>query len=128
MATPHGKEGVVHAGGTAIGNATGFTIDTTHDIVEDTPLGRSMKSYLAGRGSFTASIDMNFDETDSGQTSLTQGSSLSFEFMPEGSSSGDRKFSGTGIVTGMSVGVTLDGVTTRTVSLQGTGGLTIGTV
>ena len=87
-----------------------------------------MKSYLAGRGSFTASIDMNFDETDSGQTSLTQGSSLSFEFMPEGSSSGDRKFSGTGIVTGMSVGVTLDGVTTRTVSLQGTGGLTIGTV
>ena len=128
MATHHGKEGVVHAGGTAIGNATGFTIDTTHDIVEDTPLGSSMKSYLAGRGSFTASIDMNFDETDSGQTSLTQGSSLSFEFMPEGSSSGDRKFSGSGIVTGMSVGVNLDVVTTRTVSLQGTGGLTIGTV
>ena len=128
MATHHGKEGVVHASGTAIGNATGFTIDTTHDIVEDTALGSSMKSYLAGRGSFTASIDMNFDETDSGQTSLTQGSSLSFEYMPEGSSSGDRKFSGTGIVTGMSVGVTLDGVTTRTVSLQGTGGLTIGTV
>ena len=49
MATHHGKEGVVHAGGTAIGNATGFTIDTTHDIVEDTPLGSSMKSYLAGR-------------------------------------------------------------------------------
>ena len=85
MATHHGKEGVVHASGTAIGNATGFTIDTTHDIVEDTALGSSMKSYLAGRGSFTASIDMNFDETDSGQTSLTQGSSLSFEFMPEGS-------------------------------------------
>ena len=87
-----------------------------------------MKSFLAGRGTFTASIDMNFDETDSGQTALTQGSSLSFEFMPEGADSGDRKFSGTGIVTGMSVGVTLDGVTTRTVSLQGTGGLTIGTV
>jgi len=128
MATHHGKEGVVHVGGTNIGNATGFTVDTTHDVVEDTALGSSMKSYLAGRGTFTASIDMNFDETDSGQTTLTQGSSLSFEFMPEGADSGDRKFSGTGIVTGMSVGVTLDGVTTRTVSLQGTGGLTIGTV
>ena len=75
MATHHGKEGVVHVGGTNIGNATGFTVDTTHDVVEDTALGSSMKSYLVGRGTFTASIDMNFDETDSGQTALTQGSS-----------------------------------------------------
>ena len=36
MATHHGKEGVVHVGGTNIGNATGFTVDTTHDVVEDT--------------------------------------------------------------------------------------------
>ena len=128
MATHHGKEGVVHVGGTNIGNATGFTVDTTHDVVEDTALGSSMKSYLVGRGTFTASIDMNFDDDDTAQGNLVQGSSLSFEFMPEGADSGDRKFSGTGIVTGMSVGVTLDGVTTRTVSLQGTGGLTIGTV
>ena len=116
MATHHGKEGVVHVGGTAIGNATGFTVDTTHDVVEDTALGSSMKSFLVGRGSFTATIDMNFEETDSGQTTLVQGASASFEFMPEGADSGDRKFSGTGIVTGMSVGVTLDGVTTRTVA------------
>ena len=71
---------------------------------------------------------MNFDDDDTAQGNLVQGSSLSFEFMPEGSGSGEQKLSGTGIVTGMSVGVTLDGVTTRTVSIQGTGGLTIGTV
>ena len=128
MATHHGKEGVLTIGGTKLGNATGFTIDTTHDVVEDTALGNSMKSFLVGRGSFTFSIDMNFDETDSGQTALVQGAELTFAFLPEGNDSGDRKFSGTGIVTGMSVGVTLDGVTTRTVSGQGTGGLTIGTV
>ena len=128
MATLHGKDAVVHVGGTNIGQATGFTVDTTHDIVEDTALGSSMKSYVVGRGTFTASIDMSFDDDDTAQTSLVQGSSLSFEFMPEGSGSGERKFSGTGIITGMSVGVTLDGVTTRTVSLQGNGGLTIGTV
>ena len=128
MATHHGKDAVVHVGGTNIGQATGFTVDTTHDIVEDTALGSSMKSYVVGRGTFTASIDMSFDDDDTAQTSLVQGSSLSFEFMPEGSASGERKFSGTGIITGMSVGVTLDGVTTRTVSLQGNGGLTIGTV
>ena len=128
MATHHGKDAVVHVGGTNIGQATGFTVETTHDIVEDTALGSSMKSYVVGRGTFTASIDMSFDDDDTAQTSLVQGSSLSFEFMPEGSGSGERKFSGTGIITGMSVGVTLDGVTTRTVSLQGNGGLTIGTV
>ena len=128
MATHHGKDAVVNVGGTNIGQATGFTVDTTHDIVEDTALGSSMKSYVVGRGTFTASIDMSFDDDDTAQTSLVQGSSLSFEFMPEGSGSGERKFSGTGIITGMSVGVTLDGVTTRTVSLQGNGGLTIGTV
>ena len=128
MATHHGKEGVVTVGGTAIGNVTGFTIDTTHDTVEDTSLEDSNKSYLVGRGTFTASIDMNYDETDAQQSSLTTGSSLSFVFLPEGNTSGDESFSGTGIVTGMSVGLTLDGVTTRTVSLQGTGGLTVGTV
>ena len=128
MATHHGKEGVLTIGGTTLGNATGFTIDTTHDVVEDTALGDSMKSFLVGRGSFTFSIDMNFDETDSGQTSLVQGAELTFAFLPEGNESGDRKFSGSGIVTGMSVSVPLDGVITRTVTGQGTGGLTIGTV
>ena len=128
MATHHGKDAVVHVGGTSIGQATGFTVDTTHDVVEDTALGSSMKSFVVGRGTFTASIDMNFDDDDTAQGNLVQGSSLSFEFMPEGSGSGEQKLSGTGIVTGMSVGVTLDGVTTRTVSIQGTGGLTIGTV
>ena len=128
MATHHGKEGVLTIGGTTLGNATGFTVDTTHDVVEDTALGDSMKSFLVGRGTFTFSIDMNFDETDSGQTALVQGAELTFAFLPEGNESGDRKFSGSGIVTGMSVSVPLDGVIRRTVTGQGTGGLTIGTV
>jgi len=128
MATHHGKEGVITIGGTTLGNATGFTVDTTHDVVEDTALGDSMKSFLVGRGTFTFSIDMNFDETDTGQTTMVQGAELTFAFLPEGNESGDRKFSGTGIITGMSVGVPLDGVITRTVTGQGTGGLTIGTV
>ena len=128
MGTHHGKEGVVTVGGTAIGNVTGITIDTTHDVVEDTALDATSKTFKAGRGTFTASIDMNYDETSTQQASLLQGSSLSFVFLPEGNDSGDESFSGTGIVTGMSVGVTLDGMTTRTVSLQGNGALTIGTV
>ena len=128
MATHHGKEGVVTVGGTAIGNVTGFTIDTTHDVVEDTSLEDSSKTFKAGRGTFTASIDMNYNEENTQQESLTSGSSLSFVFLPEGNTSGDQSFSGTGIVTSTSITVALDGMTTRNVALQGNGALTIGTV
>ena len=36
MAVVHGKEGLVKAGGTAIGDLTGFTLETTGDVVEST--------------------------------------------------------------------------------------------
>jgi predicted secreted protein len=128
MATHHGKEGVVTSAGTAIDGVTGFTLDTTHDTVEDTQLNSTTKSFLAGRGTFTGSIDMNYDETDTPQTTLLTGTTLAFVFLPEGNTTGDESFSGSGIVTGMSISVPLDGVVTRTVSFQGTGALTIGTV
>ena len=35
MATHHGKDAVVHVGGANSGQATGCTVDTTHEIVED---------------------------------------------------------------------------------------------
>jgi hypothetical protein len=128
MATHHGKEAVVTVGGTAIDNVTGFTLDTTHDTVEDTQLSDTSKTYLVGRGSFTGSIDMNYDEESTEQGLLVSGASLSFVFLPEGNVTGDESFSGTGIVTGMSINTPLDGAITRTVSFQGTGALTIGTV
>ena len=128
MATHHGKEAVVTVGGTGIDNVTGFTLDTTHDTVEDTQLSDTSKTYLVGRGSFTGSIDMNYDEESTEQGLLVSGASLSFVFLPEGNVSGDESFSGTGIVTGMSINTPLDGAITRTVSFQGTGALIIGTV
>jgi len=124
----HGKEGVVKAGSTVIGAVTGFTIDTTADVVEDTSLGNSAKTYLAGRTAFSGSIDMHYDEGDTAQETLDSGATIAFTLLPEGNASGDQSFAGNGIVTSMSVGVSLDGVTTRTVAFQGTGALTIGTV
>jgi hypothetical protein len=128
MATHHGKEGVVTAGGTGVGELTSFTLETTGDVVEDTALTDATKSFVAGRTSFSGTLEMHFDETDSPQTSLTAGSSIAFILLPEGNSSGDRSFSGTGIVTGMSVNNSMDAIISRTVTFQGTGALTIGTV
>lgn len=124
----HGKEGVVKAGSTVVGGVTGFTIDTTADVVEDTSLGNSAKTYMAGRTAFSGSIDMHYDEGDTAQETLDVGATIAFTLLPEGNTSGDQSFAGSGIVTSMSVGVTLDGVSTRSVAFQGTGALTIGTV
>ena len=128
MATHHGKEGVVTAGGTAIGELTSFTIETTGDVVEDTQLSDSTKSFLAGRTSFSGTLEMNYDEADAQQETLTAGSSISFVLLPEGNTSGDQSFTGTGIVTGMSINNAMDAVVSRSVTFQGTGSLTKSTV
>jgi hypothetical protein len=128
MSTHHGKEGVVTAGGTAIGELTGFTIETTGDVVEDTQLSDSAKSFLAGRTSFSGSLEMHYDEADAQQETLTAGSSISFVLLPEGNDSGDQSFTGTGIVTGMSINNAMDGIVSRSVTFQGTGALTKSTV
>ena len=127
MATHFGSEGVVTAGGTGIGELTSYTLETTADVVEDTQLSDSTKSFVAGRTSFSGTLEMSYDETDSPQQTLTAGTSISFILAPEGNSSGDETFTGTGIVTGMNVNVSLDGITTRSVTFQGTGTLTRGT-
>ena len=127
MATHHGKEGVVKAGGTGIGELTGFTLETTGDVVEDTALTDATKSFVAGRTSFSGTLEMHYDETDSPQQTLTAGTSISFVLGAEGDGSGDEIFSGSGIITGMSVNVGLDAITTRSVTFQGTGTLTRGT-
>ena len=128
MATHHGKEGVVTAGGTGVGELTGFTLETTADVVEDTALTDATKSFLVGRTSFSGTLEMSYDETDSPQQTLTAGSEISFVVLPEGNASGDEKFTGTGIITGMSVTNGMDAVVTRSVTFQGTGALTRATV
>ena len=124
----HGKEGVVKVAGTGAGNVTGFTLETAADVVEDSSLANSAKTFAAGRTSFSGSIECHWDEGDTAQEALDVGTSLAFVLLPEGNTSGDVSFTGTGLVTGMSIGVTLDGMTSRSVTFQGTGALTQSTV
>ena len=128
MAVVHGKEGLVKAGGTAIGDLTGFTLETTGDVVESTALSDSDKSFTAGRTSFSGSLDMNFNRANAPQATLLAGSSIAFILYPEGATSGDRTYTGSGIITGMSTTNTMDSMATRSVTFQGNGTLTVSTV
>ena len=127
MSVHHGKEGEVVVGGSAVGELVSFTIETTGDVVESTKMADAAKTFVAGRTSFSATLEMHFDEADSVQTQLTAGASITFKLLPEGGSTGDRKFEGASVITGMSVSQPLDGIVARSVTFQGTGALTIGT-
>ena len=125
MATHLGKEGTVQVGSNAIAEIRGFSIDETIDTVEDTSMGDASKSYLASIKDFSGSVDVLYDETDTnGQTALAVGSSVTLNFAPEGSDSGDVKLTGTAIVTGKSITSTFGGLVESTITVQGTGGLT----
>ena len=125
MATHLGKEGTVQVGSNAIAEIRGFSIDETIDTVEDTSMGDSSKTYLASIKDFSGSVDVIYDETDTnGQTALSVGSSVTLNFAPEGTDSGDVKLTGTAIVTGKSITSSFDGLVESTITVQGTGGLT----
>ncbi len=129
MATHVGTSGVVKFGGNAVAEVTGFTLNETNDTVEDTSLTDSKKSYIALRGDATVTVECHWDETDTnGQEAMDVGSTATFELYPEGSDSGDAYYTGTGIVTGMDVGVTMDGIISRTLTFQFTGGVSEATV
>jgi hypothetical protein len=125
MATHLGKEGTVQVGTNAIGEIRSYTIDETIDTVEDTAMGDSSKTYKASIKDFSGSVDVIYDEADTnGQVALTVGSSVTLNFAPEGTDSGDVKLTGEAIVTGKSVTASYDGLVESTITVQGTGGLT----
>ena len=124
MATHLGKEGTVQVGSNAIAEIRSFSIEEQIDTVEDTSMGDSAKSYLASIKDFSGSVDVLYDETDTnGQTALSIGSSVTLNFAPEGTSSGDVKLTGTAIVTGKTVTSSFDGLVESTISVQGSGDL-----
>jgi len=128
MATHAGSEGLVKVGGNTLAEVRSFTLDISGEVIEDTSMGDSFRSYKAGLGTYTASVECFFDETDTAQNALDVGSSLTLELYPEGAASGDTYFTGTVIVTGKSVTSSVDGMVEVAFTAQGTGGITETTV
>lgn len=129
MATHVGTAGVVKVGANSVAEVTGFTIDESADVVEDSQLTDTSKSYKVLRSDATGTVECHWDETDTnGQTALAVGSEVTLNLYPEGESSGDTYYTGTAIVTGVSQNVSLDGVISRTITVQFSGGVSTTTV
>ena len=129
MATHKGSEGVIKVGTNTVAEVRSYSIDETADVLEDTSMGDSAKTYLASLTSFSGSLDVFWDETDtSGQGALTVGSSVTLNVYPEGADSGDTYYSGTALVTGVSRSGSFDGMVEASITVQGSGALTQSTV
>ena len=129
MATHKGSEGTVKSGANAIAEIRSYTITETADVLEDTSMGDSSRTYLASLKTFTGSIECFWDETDTnGQLTLDVGSTVTINIYPEGSTSGDTYYTGSVIITEKSVTASFDGMVEASFSFQGTGALSESTV
>lgn len=129
MATHTGSEGTVKVGANAIAEIRSYSIEETADTTEDTTMGDSYRTHKTTLKSWSGTVDVFWDETDTtGQGALTVGSEVTANFYPEGSTSGDSYMTGTAIVTGKTVSASFDGMVESTVTLQGTGSLSRTTV
>ncbi len=128
MATHTGSEGTVKVGANAIAEIRSYSVEESADTVEDTSMGDSYRTHKTTLKSWSGTVDVFWDETDTqGQAALTVGSEVTANFYPEGSTTGDAYLSGTAIVTGKTISASFDGMVESTISLQGTGALTTGT-
>lgn len=127
MGIHKGSEGTVHVGTDAVAEIKSYSVEETSDTVETTSMGDSARTHLASLTSFTGSLDVFWDETDTAQTALTVGTSVTMKFYPEGTASSAKYYSGTAIVTGVSRTGSFDGMVEASISVQGTGALTLAT-
>jgi predicted secreted protein len=129
MATHKGSEGTIKVGSNAVAEIRSYNIDETADTLEDTSMGDSARTYKPSLTSFSGSLDVFWDETDtSGQGALSIGSEVTLNVYPEGDTSGDTYYSGSAIVTGVTRSASFDGLVEASISVQGTGALTESTV
>ncbi len=129
MATFSGSDGVIKVGSSLIAEVRSWSVEQTGDTNEDTVMGDSWRTHKPSLKSWTGSADVLFDDTDTnGQTACVIGTTISVSFQMEGNSSGDHRLYGSAIVTGKSINTTYDGLVEASISFQGTGALTEGTV
>jgi hypothetical protein len=128
MATHKGSEGIIKVGSDSVLEVRSYSIEESADTLEDTSMGDSARTYKPSLTSFSGSLDVFWDEGDTGQSALSIGSEVTLNVYPEGDTAGDTYYSGSAIVTGVSRTGSFDGLVEASISVQGNGALTESTV
>ena len=129
MATTKGSSGVVKlavSGGSvaAMGEVRSFTLDETADTIEDSVMGDTARTYLSSLTTATLSMDVYWDDADTVQLVMDSGADVDFELSPTGTGTGEKYYSGGGIVTSKSLTASFDGMVEGSFALQVSGPIT----
>ena len=129
MATKTGASGVVkvQVSGTTVavvGEVRSFTFDGSADTIEDSVMGDSIRTYKQGLKTNTVSLDVYWDDADAQQLILDEGVDIDFEIYPTGTGSGEKYYSGGGIVTSRSISAAFDGMVEASFNIQCSGAVT----
>lgn len=131
MATVTGTSGVVKialSGGSVaqVGEVRSFTFDETSDTIESTVMGNTSRNYKGGLKDATLSLECFWDRSDTQQLALDSGAVIDFEVNPSGTGTGEKKYTGSGVVTSKSLNNTIDGLVEATFAVQVSNGVTEG--
>tara|TARA_B100000780_G_C21062585_1_gene427171 strand:- start:221 stop:622 length:402 start_codon:yes stop_codon:yes gene_type:complete len=132
MATISGTSGSVFLQlvGTAeaiVGEVRTFNFDETIEPIDSTTMGDTAKNYTGGLKDGILNIDCFYDHLNAQQVVMDAGALLDIEINPGGTGSGQKKYTGVGLVTSRSVSNSPDGLVEATFVMQISNGLTEGT-
>jgi hypothetical protein len=99
------------------------------ETLETTSFGSSTRSYVVGFSDATISIEGSFDATVDAHLAgiLGQEASVSFEYGPEGTTSGQVKYTGEAFMTSYETSAGVGDIVTYSAEFQVTGAITRGT-
>lgn len=129
MATHIGNDGQVKIGANAVAEIVSFSLSESVNTADDSVLGDTSTSHIAGMKSWSGSVSCYWDETNTtGQGAMTAGASVTLNLYPEGSTSGDTYWTGTATITGIERSVSNDTIVQANFTFTGNGALTSTTV
>ena len=129
MATKTGASGVVkvQVSGTTVavvGEVRSFTFEGSADTIEDSVIGDTARTYKQGLSTNTVSIECYWDGSDSTQLEMDARADVDFAIYPTGTGTGEKYYTGVGIVTSKSINTSFDGMVEASFSIQVSGAVT----
>lgn len=110
---------------------TSVSFPKSIDTAEVSTLADTAKEYIIGLSDATISADGIYDPTLDGWlasiAATTSVTGLAFEYHPQGTGSGNVKYSGNCYLTSYEIGTPVDGAASVTLEFQVTGAVTKGT-
>lgn len=120
-----GKAGKMALSTNTVADIQNWTLDAGFEMLEDTALLDSWKTFVSGLGEWSASAEGSWvvDSDTNGQTAIQTaflaGTTVSLRLYTNSS----NYYSGTAYITGLSIEDPVDGLVTISIELQGSGAL-----